>query len=197
MADMLYGFTECLFFLHPDRPIFNGARFLQEYCEESYVPFMSVVIDTLAFKYLLETQDTPPLRPFHDLLDKARRDALRKGGDYRKHQMILAPQGPDEPPTAGAFDGPFPVVNGFDEGVVSRPKSSDAPTAAAARAAGTDAAATGGEARLVGGAALPPPAFAIPSPPLRSFAQHGGDDDDDRQGEEDVDLNASRGKEGD
>lgn len=29
MADMLYGFTECLFFLHPDRPIFNGARFLQ------------------------------------------------------------------------------------------------------------------------------------------------------------------------
>lgn len=29
MADMLYGFTECLFFLHPERPIFNGARFLQ------------------------------------------------------------------------------------------------------------------------------------------------------------------------
>ncbi|CAN0309413.1 unnamed protein product, partial [Ectocarpus sp. 12 AP-2014] len=197
MADMLYGFTECLFFLHPDRPIFNGARFLQEYCEESYVPFMSVVIDTLAFKYLLETQDTPPLRPFHELLDKARRDALRKGGDHRKHQMILAPQVPDEPPTAGAFDGPFPVVNGFDEVVVSRPKSSDAPTAAAAGAAGTDAAAAGGEARLVGGAALPPPAFAIPSPPLRSFAQHGGDDDDDRQGKEEVDLNASRGKEGD
>ena len=46
---------------------------LQEYCEESYVPFMSVVIDTLAFKYLLETQDASPLRPFHDLLDKARR----------------------------------------------------------------------------------------------------------------------------
>ncbi|CAN0206343.1 unnamed protein product, partial [Ectocarpus sp. 8 AP-2014] len=119
MADMLYGLTECLFFLHPDRPIFNGARFLQEYCEESYVPFMSVVIDTLAFKYLLETQDTPPLRPFHDLLDKARRDALRKGGDHRKHQMILAPQVPDEPPNAGAFDGPFPVVHGFDEVVVS------------------------------------------------------------------------------
>lgn len=32
MADMLYGFTECLFFLHPDRPIFNGARFLQVGC---------------------------------------------------------------------------------------------------------------------------------------------------------------------
>ena len=46
---------------------------VQEYCEESYVPFMSVVIDTLAFKYLLETQDAPPLRPFHDMLDKARR----------------------------------------------------------------------------------------------------------------------------
>lgn len=45
----------------------------QEYCEESYVPFMSVVIDTLAFKYLLETQDAPPLRLFHDMLDKARR----------------------------------------------------------------------------------------------------------------------------
>ena len=29
MADMLYGFLECLFFLHPERPIFNGARFLQ------------------------------------------------------------------------------------------------------------------------------------------------------------------------
>lgn len=29
MADMLYGFTECLFYLHPERPIFNGARFLQ------------------------------------------------------------------------------------------------------------------------------------------------------------------------
>lgn len=37
------------------------------------MPFMSVVIDTLAFKYLLDTQDSPPLRPFHDLLDKARR----------------------------------------------------------------------------------------------------------------------------
>lgn len=52
-----------------------GVSFLcaQEYSEESYVPFMSVVIDTLAFKYLLETQDAPPLRPFHDMLDKARR----------------------------------------------------------------------------------------------------------------------------
>lgn len=29
MADMLYGFTDCLFFLHPERPIFNGVRFLQ------------------------------------------------------------------------------------------------------------------------------------------------------------------------
>lgn len=29
MADMLYGFMECLLFLHPERPIFNGARFLQ------------------------------------------------------------------------------------------------------------------------------------------------------------------------
>ena len=29
MADMLYGLSECLFFLHPERPIFNGARFLQ------------------------------------------------------------------------------------------------------------------------------------------------------------------------
>ena len=45
----------------------------QEYCEEDYVPFMSAVIDTLAFKYLLETQDTPPLRPFREMLDKARR----------------------------------------------------------------------------------------------------------------------------
>lgn len=52
--------------------MFRSLR-AQEYCEESYVPFMSVVIDTLAFKYLLETQDAPPLRPFHDMLDKARR----------------------------------------------------------------------------------------------------------------------------
>lgn len=29
MAGMLYGFAECLFFLQPDRPIFNSARFLQ------------------------------------------------------------------------------------------------------------------------------------------------------------------------
>ncbi|CAM9215574.1 unnamed protein product [Scytosiphon promiscuus] len=112
MADMLYGFTECLFFLHPDRPIFNGARFLQEYCEESYVPFMSTVIDTLAFKYLLETQHTPPFRLFHDMLDRARRDALRKGGDQRKSQMAVATKGPYEPSSGGAFDGPFPVLNG-------------------------------------------------------------------------------------
>lgn len=29
MADMLHGFAECLFFLHPERPIFNAVRFLQ------------------------------------------------------------------------------------------------------------------------------------------------------------------------
>lgn len=47
-----------------------------------------------------------------------RRDALKKGGDLRKHQMALVPQGQakgsDEPPSTvtGAFDGPFPIVNG-------------------------------------------------------------------------------------
>lgn len=51
--------------------VFVGV--VQEYCEESYVPFMSVVIDTQAFKYLLDTQELPALRPFHDMLDKARR----------------------------------------------------------------------------------------------------------------------------
>lgn len=40
MADMLYGLSECLFFLHPERPIFNGARFLQVwYCYGSGVLF--------------------------------------------------------------------------------------------------------------------------------------------------------------
>lgn len=45
----------------------------QEYCEEEYVRFMSIVVDTQAFKYLLETQDSPPLRPFREMLDKSRR----------------------------------------------------------------------------------------------------------------------------
>lgn len=40
------------------------------------------------------------------------RDALKKGGDRRKHQMALVPQGPEGPSAAGVFDGPFPVVNG-------------------------------------------------------------------------------------
>eukprot|EP00752_Nemacystus_decipiens_P001367 g1356.t1 len=195
MADMLYGFTECLFFLQPDRPIFNGARFLQEYCEESYVPFMSVVIDTLAFKYLLETQDSPPLRPFHDMLDKARRDALKKGGDLRKH--VVQPgqdQGTNEPAAAatGTFDGPFPIVNGFDELSVSRPKSFDAAGEAEGEAGSTAARAAGG-----GGGGLPPPAFAIPSPPLASFTRPPGDGDESDREEEEVDFNASRSKEGD
>eukprot|EP00903_Cladosiphon_okamuranus_P012628 g11814.t1 len=192
MADMLYGFTECLFFLHPDRPIFNGARFLQEYCEESYVPFMSVVIDTLAFKYLLETQDTPPLRPFHDMLDKARRDALKKGGDIRKHQMALVPHGQaqakEAPASAGAFDGPFPVVNGLDDLSFSRSKSFDA-------AGGGEAGGEAGAARG-GGGGLPPPAFAIPSPPLASFTRHAVDGDESNEEPEEIDFNASRGKEG-
>lgn len=71
MTDTKYPFREfCApftsFILAPDLT-------WQEYCEESYVPFMSVVIDTQAFKYLLETQDLPALRPFHDMLNKARR----------------------------------------------------------------------------------------------------------------------------
>lgn len=41
------------------------------------MPFMSLVIDTLAFKYLLETQDLPPLRPFHAMLDKAQAEPPR------------------------------------------------------------------------------------------------------------------------
>lgn len=46
------------------------------------------------------------------------RDALKKGGDLGKHQMTLVPPGqgqgqePEESPSAGAFDGPFPVVDG-------------------------------------------------------------------------------------
>lgn len=56
---------------------FVSRMIWQEYCEESSVPFMSVVIDTQAFKYLLETQDLPALRPFHDMLNKARRCSIR------------------------------------------------------------------------------------------------------------------------
>lgn len=40
------------------------------------------------------------------------RDALRKGGEHRKSQMALASQGASEPSSGGAFDGPFPVLNG-------------------------------------------------------------------------------------
>jgi hypothetical protein len=62
MADMLFGYTECLFFVDPDRPIFNSSRFLQEYCREEFVPFLKSIVDTLAFKFLLENQVwTPPI----------------------------------------------------------------------------------------------------------------------------------------
>lgn len=56
MADMLYGFTECLFFLHPDRPIFNGARFLQVswwwwWCYGYPAVFVNVVVVIVARLY--------------------------------------------------------------------------------------------------------------------------------------------------
>jgi hypothetical protein len=56
MADLLFGYSDCLFFVDPDRPIFNAERFLQEYVREEGVPFLSRVVDTLAFKFLLENQ---------------------------------------------------------------------------------------------------------------------------------------------
>lgn len=87
---------------------------------------------------------------------------------------------------------------GYDELVVSRPKSYDAARDSGVSGGGptaeTDAAAA---ARVIGGGAPPPPAFSIPSPPLASFARQGPNDDvngdDDIQ--EEVDFTASRGKE--
>ena len=39
---------------------------VQEYCEESHVPFMSVLIDTSGLQAPAGTQKAPPLHPFHD-----------------------------------------------------------------------------------------------------------------------------------
>ncbi|CAM9277809.1 unnamed protein product, partial [Discosporangium mesarthrocarpum] len=124
MADMLYGFTDCLFFLHPDRPIFNGARFLQEYCEGEYVPFVSVVIDSLAFKFLLENQDLGPLQPFHEMLDQAKRDA-RKRGDHSKHPLgrIASAKEDLSGDRDGSEENGDPFAGAFPTGLGERPTS--------------------------------------------------------------------------
>ncbi|CAM9530596.1 unnamed protein product [Chrysoparadoxa australica] len=77
MADMFYGYTDCMFYVVPDRPIFNGSRFLGEYCRPDQCAFLSKVIDTLAFKFMLENQESPSLMPFHHLLERTRKEMQR------------------------------------------------------------------------------------------------------------------------
>ncbi len=88
MADFLYGFTDCLFFVEQNRPVFNSARFLNEYAKEGHVPFISCVIDTLAFTFFMENYDVPHLYPFMKLMSSARKEAFMRGEfTHRDHSI--------------------------------------------------------------------------------------------------------------
>lgn len=84
-ADMLLGYTECCFSVDPDQPpIFNNSRFLQEYCKEETVPFLERVINSMAFKVLLQSQDAPFLTPFRQVMEQARLEVINKPTDRRR-----------------------------------------------------------------------------------------------------------------
>ncbi len=89
MADLLYGFTDCLFFVEQDRPIFNSARFLNEYAKEDHIPFISCVIDTLAFAFLMENYDVPDLYPFMKLMSSLMKEAFKRGEFTHRHRSSV------------------------------------------------------------------------------------------------------------
>ncbi len=93
MADLLYGFTDCLFFVEQNRPIFNSTRFLNEYAEEDHVPFISCVIDTLAFTFFMENHDAPHLYSFMKLMSSARKEALLRGEFTHRGHPITHEEG--------------------------------------------------------------------------------------------------------
>ncbi len=88
MADFLYGFTGCLFFVEQNKPIFNSTRFLSECANADHVPFISCVINTLALKFFMENHDAPQLYPFMKLMSSARKEAFLRGEfTHRVHSI--------------------------------------------------------------------------------------------------------------
>ncbi len=113
MADLLYGFTDCLFFVEQNRPVFNSTRFLSEYAEEEHVPFISCMIDTLAFKFFMENHDAPHLYPFMKLMSSARKEAFLRGEFTHRGHPITHEEGDwnnNNSPLHMSNDGSIPTM---------------------------------------------------------------------------------------
>jgi len=71
LAYLLSGYHDCVFYIDPNSPIFNRARFLAEYAPAEDHAFLSRLLDTQSFQAFLENQDGPSINLFRRTLFQA------------------------------------------------------------------------------------------------------------------------------
>ena len=102
-ACMLAGFEQCVFWVDAGWPVFDEARFLEDFSCSADAPALTQLLATQTFHQLLENFDEPSLAVFHQLV--ARTDVAAKlihgcahaGLSLASHSLAAAPADPATP----------------------------------------------------------------------------------------------------